>query len=60
MNSAPRTRSQPRPKLRIRAVASARAHVEAWSNHNWDAARNALGPDGHITASTTLADHGAG
>ena len=44
----------PAEAARIPAVASARAHVEAWSNHNWDAAPNALGPDGHITASTTL------
>ena len=48
-----RSRS-PAEAARVPAVASARAHVEAWSNHKWDAARNAVGTDGHITASTTL------
>src|SRR5215469_15077914 len=35
------------------AVAVARAHVEAWSNHRWDEARNGLAADVHITATTT-------
>jgi hypothetical protein len=35
------------------AVAIARAHVEAWSNHDFDAARDALAPDVHVTATTT-------
>ena len=35
------------------AVAIARAHVEAWSNHDFDTARRALAPDVHVTATTT-------
>jgi hypothetical protein len=35
------------------AVAIARAHVEAWSNHDFDTARSALAPDVHITATST-------
>jgi SnoaL-like domain len=35
------------------AVAIARAHVEAWSNHDFDAARRALGPDVQVTSTTT-------
>jgi len=35
------------------AVAIARAHVEAWSNHDFDAARTALAPDVKVTAVTT-------
>jgi hypothetical protein len=35
------------------AVAVARAHAEAWSNHNWDEARTMLAPEVHITATTT-------
>ena len=35
------------------AVAIARAHVEAWSNHDFDAARNRLAPDVKVTATTT-------
>jgi limonene-1,2-epoxide hydrolase len=35
------------------AVAIARAHVEAWSNHDFDAARNSLAPDVRVTATTT-------
>ena len=35
------------------AVAVARAHVEAWSNHDFDAARSALAPDVRVTAVTT-------
>ena len=36
------------------AVAVARAHVEAWSNHDYDAARSRLAPDVHVTAITTM------
>jgi hypothetical protein len=32
------------------AVAIARAHVEAWGNHDFDAARSALAPDVHVIA----------
>ena len=35
------------------AVAIARAHVEAWSNHDFDAARSALAPDVRVTSTTT-------
>jgi hypothetical protein len=35
------------------AVAVARAHAEAWSNHDWDTARAMLAPDVHVTAATT-------
>jgi SnoaL-like domain len=35
------------------AVAVARAHVEAWSNHDFDTARGALAPDVKVTAVTT-------
>ena len=36
------------------AVAIARAHVEAWSNHDFDTARNGLAADVKVTATTTL------
>jgi SnoaL-like domain len=32
------------------AVAVARAHVEAWSNHDYESARSALAPDVHVLA----------
>jgi SnoaL-like domain len=35
------------------AVATAYAHVRAWSNHDFDAARRALAPDIKVTATTT-------
>ena len=35
------------------AVALARAHAEAWSNHDWDAVRQMLAPDVHVTSTTT-------
>ena len=35
------------------AIAVARAHVEAWTNHDFDTARSALAPDVKITAITT-------
>jgi hypothetical protein len=35
------------------AVAIARAHAEAWSNHRWDEARGMLAPDVHVAATTT-------
>jgi hypothetical protein len=35
------------------AVAIARAHVEAWSNHEFDTACGMLAPDVHITATST-------
>ena len=35
------------------AVALARVHAEAWSNHDWDMARKLLAPDVHVTATST-------
>jgi ketosteroid isomerase-like protein len=35
------------------AVAIARAHVEAWSNHDSDTARAGLAPDVRVTAITS-------
>ena len=35
------------------AVAIARAHVEAWSNHDFDAARDSLAADVRVTSTTT-------
>jgi SnoaL-like domain len=35
------------------AIAIARAHVEAWSNHDFDTARSLLAPDVRVTATTT-------
>ncbi len=35
------------------AVAIARAHAEAWSNHDFDTARGGLAPDVKVTATTT-------
>jgi hypothetical protein len=35
------------------AVAVARAHVEAWSNHDFDTARRSLAPDVRVTSTTT-------
>jgi hypothetical protein len=37
-----------------RAVAIALAHVEAWSNHDFDAARSGLAPNVRVTATTTF------
>jgi predicted dehydrogenase len=35
------------------AVAIARAHVEAWSSHDFDTARSLLAPDVKVTATST-------
>src|SRR5919201_6205760 len=35
------------------AVAVARAHAEAWSNHDWEGARRSLAPDVHVQATST-------
>jgi hypothetical protein len=35
------------------AVAVARAHVEAWSNHDWARAREGLAAGVHVTVTTT-------
>jgi hypothetical protein len=34
------------------AVAVARAHVEAWSNHDYDTARASLAAEVHVVATT--------
>ena len=36
------------------AVTVARAHVEAWSNHDYDTARSGLAPDVHVTSIITM------
>lgn len=35
------------------AVTAARAHVEAWGNHDFEAARRGLAPDVKVTATST-------
>jgi SnoaL-like domain len=44
---------QMRAKQDSPAVEVARAHAEAWSHHDWAAAREALAPDVHVTVTTT-------
>jgi len=36
------------------AVAIARTHVQAWSNHDYDTARQSLAPDVEVTIATTM------
>jgi hypothetical protein len=36
------------------AVTVARAHVEAWTSHDYDTARSGLAPDVHVTAITIM------
>lgn len=36
------------------AVTVARAHIEAWTNHDYHTARSGLAPDAHVTAITTM------
>src|SRR5262245_36316543 len=36
------------------AVSVALAHIEAWSNHDFDAAREALAPNVHVTVTSTI------
>jgi hypothetical protein len=36
------------------AVSVALAHIEAWSNHDFDAAREALAPDVRVTVTSTM------
>ena len=40
-------------KHESKAVAVARAHVEAWSNRDYDRARKSLAEDVHVTVTTT-------
>ena len=35
------------------AITIARAHIEAWSNHDWDKTRELLSPDVHAVVATT-------
>src|SRR5262249_47490029 len=48
--------SKEKSQMRIRqdstAVSVARAHVEAWSHHDWEKARKSLAADGHVTVTT--------
>jgi SnoaL-like domain len=45
---------QEKPVLRDSpAVAVARAHAEAWSNHDWARARESVAADVHVTATST-------
>lgn len=43
------------PAKVTRAVDLAVAHCEAWSNHDWDEARERLASDVKVTATTTMA-----
>ena len=36
-----------------KAVAVARAHIEAWSHHDFKTAKDSLAPDVHVTVTTT-------
>ncbi|HVH16600.1 MAG TPA: nuclear transport factor 2 family protein [Candidatus Angelobacter sp.] len=40
-------------KLESRAVNVARAHIEAWSSHDYEKARKSLADDVHVTVTTT-------
>ena len=40
-------------KWESRAVNVAKAHIEAWSNHDYDNARKSLAEDVHVTVTTT-------
>src|SRR5262249_19697004 len=51
------TLAEPPQKEKLRqdspAVAVARAHVEAWSNHNYEKVRKLLADDVHVITTTT-------
>ncbi len=38
------------------AIAVARAHIHAWSHHDWETTRELLAPDVHAVVTTTLRD----
>src|SRR5262245_31763589 len=40
-------------KTETSAVSVAKAHIEAWSNHDWDTSRNLLAEDVRVEVSTT-------
>jgi hypothetical protein len=42
------------------AVATARAHIAAWSNHDWPTTRELLAPDVHVLVTSTQAEFGTG
>ena len=46
---------QQMPVVDSRAAAIARAHAEAWSNHDWARAQAGLAADVHVTVMTTQA-----
>jgi hypothetical protein len=41
-----------------RAIRVARAHIDAWSHHDWDKTRELLAPDVHAWVTSTQADFG--
>jgi len=53
VGSTPREARAMPPEQKSPAVAIARAHVEAWSRHDWDKAQKALATDVHVTVTTT-------
>jgi SnoaL-like domain len=40
------------------AIRVARAHIDAWSHHDWDKTRELLAPDVHAWVTSTQADFG--
>jgi len=40
------------------AITAARAHIDAWSHHDWDKTRELLAPDIHAWVTSTQADFG--
>jgi ketosteroid isomerase-like protein len=40
------------------AIIAARAHIDAWSHHDWDKTRELLAPDIHAWVTSTQADFG--
>jgi hypothetical protein len=36
------------------AITVARAHIDAWSNHDWDKTRELLAPNVHVVVASTL------
>ncbi len=42
------------------AVSVARAHIDAWSHHDWDKTRELLAPDVHVWVSSTQPEFGTG
>lgn len=41
------------------AVAQARAHIAAWSHHDWDKTRQLLAPDVHVLVTSTQHENSA-